>query len=252
MKWIIIVVICAITLSCNENRKTGKPIVTVFCAASLTDVLSEIILEYKKTQDVDIRVNYASSGTLAQQIKHGAAADLFLSASKEWMDYISRQGLADDNTVVPVVYNSLVVIVPANSQIDTIQFVSPAFGKSFRGRLSVGDPAYVPAGFYAREAMQNASIFNSVAHRLLPAKDVRSALMIVEIGEAEAGIVYKTDALKSTKVKIVCDIPESLHQPVTYCLSILKSHKNPFVSGFYDFILSDPVKKIWKQYGFKT
>jgi len=235
---IILLFTISILFSCHSPRDK-KQQVTVFCAASLTDVFTDLKNDFEKENQVDIKLNLASSGTLARQIEQGAPADIFLSANKKWMDYTEESGLTEKETIKEIAANSLVIVVPKNSVKDTIPFVSPDFSQSFNGLLSIGDPAYVPAGTYAREAMENAGIFNSVKDRLLPAKDVRSALMVVEMGETEAGIVYKTDALKSEKVKIAGEIPENLHQAIKYTGAILKGHKSDLTAKFYTFITSE-------------
>ena len=146
--------------------------------------------------------------------------------------------------------NSLVVVVPLDSPLDSISF-EPNLPEFFTGRLAMGDPKHVPAGDYAQQALNNAGYAAELKDRILPAKDVRSALMVVELGEAEMGIVYKTDALKSGKVKIVSEIPESLYSPVGFYASVLKTKNNKQTMGFYEYLSSPDAKVIWLKHRFK-
>lgn len=245
--------ICLIALaSCSSVKKTGQKPILVFCASSLTDVMQEIIAEYGKTSEVKIQLNAASSGTLARQIEEGAEADIFVSASKSWIDYLSVKKITMGSSESRLSGNSIAVVVPLDSPIDTIIFNDQLnFPDIFKGRLSIGDPAFVPAGVYARQALEKIGCFDKLKNRFLPAKDARSALMIVEMGEAEAGIVFTTDALKSGKVKIPAIIPEAFHDPVEYYSSIMNEHQNPETMAFYEFLFSEAAKQIWKKNGFK-
>ncbi|NQU87986.1 MAG: molybdate ABC transporter substrate-binding protein [Mariniphaga sp.] len=248
-KTILLIITTILIISCNEKK--NKPQLIVFCAASLTDVMLDIESKFEKSNDINIKLNIASSGTLARQIEHGAPADIFISANKKWMDHTENLGLIEVNTISRIAGNSLVIIVPLSSLVESIPFKPGAsFPDSFQGRLSIGDPEYVPAGTYAREALQNAGFYNNLKNRIIPAKDVRSALMVVELGEVEVGIVYKTDAQKSKKVKIVGEIPDTFHLPIGYYSAVIKEHKTELTMNFYTFIISDQAKLIWKKYGF--
>lgn len=237
--------------SCHFSVSEKHKQVIVFCAASLTDVLTGLKSAFEESNNADIKLNLASSGTLARQIEQGAPADIFLSANHRWMDYLKSKDLTEDSSISQVAGNSLVIVVPASSQSDTIIFNKEfSFPGYFKGRLSIGDPDYVPAGAYAREALENLGCYKQLQNRLLPAKDVRAALLVVELGEAEAGIVYKTDALKSKKVRIVATIPDSLHQRIEYYCAVIKGHANDKTLNFYNFIMSEQAKLVWARYGF--
>ena len=236
----------------TQNKNHQKAKLQFIVQHSLTDVVGELSGQFEEDNQVEVKLNLASSGTLARQIEQGAPADIYLSANKSWMDYLYTIDLIEENSIKQCAGNSLVVITPLGSPIDTLSGIElKALPEVFNGRLSMGDPEYVPAGAYAREALQNLGCFGQLENRLLPAKDVRSALMVVELGEAEAGIVYKTDALNSKKVKIVGLIPDSLYQPVNYYIAMVKGRESQLTTNFYTFILSKEAFPTWEKYGFK-
>lgn len=253
MRPILYIAILFLLCACGTQNKTQNPKVLIFCAASLTNVVSEIAEEFEAKHDVDVQLNFASSGTLARQIEHGANPSLFLSANKKWVDYLNDIGKTQAEYEREIAGNSLVVISPKNSKIDTL-IIEPGlnFTELFDGRLSVGDPKHVPAGDYAMQAIEKMDCKSEIEKRLLPAKDVRSALLIVELGEAEAGIVYRTDALKSEKVKIIAEIPMNYHTQIAYYLSVLKGKNNKSTQLFYEFLNSGSARKKWIHYGFKV
>jgi len=238
--------------ACSPNKKNAKKDPEVFCAASLTDVITEISSEFEKEAHVSVELNIASSGTLARQIEHGANPSIFISANKKWMDYLNKLELIRPETERNIAGNSMVLVAPLESPMDSFAF-SPEINwpELFKGRLSVGDPQHVPAGSYAMQIIKKEGFENELELRLLPAKDVRSALMVVELGEVEAGIVYKTDALKSKKVKIITEFPDSLHEPVYYYMALIKDQNSDASVKLYNYILSDNAARIWLKYGFK-
>lgn len=250
---IIYIAILFLFFACGQKHKQDKPNILIFCAASLTNVASEIAAEFENKHDVEVKLNFASSGTLARQIEHGANPSLFLSANKKWVGYLNNINKTYPEYEREIAGNSLVVIAPKNSELDAFSFEPlPNFPALFKGRLSLGDPKHVPAGEYAMQAINKGGFKSEIEPRLLPTKDVRSALLVVELGETEAGIVYKTDALKSKKVKIVAEIPEEFHQPIAYYLAVLKSKNNKNTMAFYDFMSSETSQKIWVKHGFKV
>lgn len=247
---------CILTIilfsACCPKNKAEKKEIVVFCAASLTDVISEIVSDFGEKEQIDVKLNLASSGTLARQIEHGATPAIFISANKNWIDYLNRLGLTISETEKSIAGNTMVLIVPSKSPLDSLTFsAGKDLPECFAGRLSVGDPQHVPAGRYAVQILENLNCREELEPRFLPAADVRSALMVVELGEVEAGIVYKTDAMKSQKVKIVTEFPDSLHEPVNYYIAVVKDQRNKSSAELYNYILSDEMRSVWMKYGFK-
>jgi len=242
--------------SCHSKKNTSSEkesqSVSVFAAASLADVMTTLAKEYQAKSGTKVTLNFASSGTLARQMQEGATPGIYLSASPRWMKFATENGSADSINCFPVARNRLVAVVPKNSQIDTLNFSSsPDFPKAFAGRLAIGDPAHVPAGKYAAEALKSFGWYKALEPRFLKTKDVRSALMVVELGECEMGLVYATDAMKSKKVRAVGIFPESSHQPIEYWAA-----KGKFGGSAADSLLnylhSAEADYIWKKFGFKT
>lgn len=238
-------------LACNQNKTNNNSEIVVFCAASLTDVISEITTEFEKENGVTVKLNLASSGTLARQIEHGATPSIYFSADKKWMNYLIKNHLIENETVKKIAGNSMVLIVPNKSTLNQMPFSSNInLPEYFDGRLSIGDPNHVPAGSYATQLLENLGWSEELEPRFLPANDVRSALMVVELGEVDAGIVYKTDALKSDKVKIITEYPDSLYDYVHYYMAIIRGQKNENSLSLHHYMVSKEAESIWKKFGF--
>lgn len=235
----------------NSSEKS-KQRISVFAAASLADVMTALTKEYEIKSGVKVALNFASSGTLARQMQEGATPGIYLSASPRWMKFACQNGSADSTVCFPVARNSLVAVVPTNSRIDTMPITSSLnFPGSFNGRLAIGDPAHVPAGRYAAEALKSLGWFKPLQSRFLKTKDVRSALMVVELGECEMGIVYATDAMKSEKVRAVGVFPEDSHQPIEYWAAKGK-YGGSIADSLLEYLHSAEADYIWKKFGFKT
>ncbi|MFV8811860.1 molybdate ABC transporter substrate-binding protein [Yersinia enterocolitica] len=228
--------------------------ITVFAAASLTNALQDIAVQYKKEKQVDVVASYASSSTLARQIEQGAPADLFISADQQWMDYAIDKQQMVANTRYTLLGNELVLIAPKDSKITKVAIDKKTDWKKLLegGRLAVGDPDHVPAGIYAKESLENLGAWATLAPEMARANNVRSAMALVERAEAPLGIVYGSDAIASDKVKVVGVFPEASHKPVEYPMAIVKGHENPTVTAFYDYLKSPAAAVIFKKYGFTT
>ncbi|MBL4560727.1 MAG: molybdate ABC transporter substrate-binding protein [Labilibaculum sp.] len=237
-------------LSCSSHNKSTNSI-SLFAAASVTEVMTEIAGEFKKETGISVRLNFASSGILARQIESGAGFDYYVSASKEWMDYLDSLQLVDRISIRSIAGNRMVAIVPLENkdlQLDSVSIVN--FPDLFNGRISIGDPTHVPAGKYAQEIMKNNSWNDKLAKRILPAKNVRDALFMVEMGEVEMGIVYLSDAQKSKKVRTVYQFAEADCDPIFY-YGASKLIKDKNTEAFATFLNTDKAKFIWKKNGFK-
>ena len=226
---------------------------TVFAAASLTDALKEIADLWVKAGHDAPRLSFAASSTLAQQIDQGAPVNVFASADEKWMDYLAKKNEIAPGTRHDILGNDLVLIVPASHPIhveigpnfDLLKILGPD------GRLSVGDPVHVPAGIYAEQALRKLGLWDKTSPRLAPAPDVRSALLLVERGEAPAGIVYGTDAAISKAVTIAGVFPADSHDPVTYPFAVTKSGDAPEARQFLAFLSTPAARTIWIRRGFK-
>ncbi len=234
---------------CSSRNKSAEESPVVFCAASLTDVMSEIIKEFENKNHIHVKLNLASSGTLARQIEHGANPAIYISANKKWISYLNKLNLIIPETEKEIAGNTMVFVVPLKSKLKPIPFSDRMnLPQLFDGRLVIGDPQHVPAGMYAMQILENLGWEQDLKSRILPAKDVRSALMWIELGEVDGGIVYKTDALKSEKVRIITEFPDSVHNKVGYYMALI--HKNQISVKLYNYISSEQSKLIWEKYGF--
>jgi molybdate transport system substrate-binding protein len=227
-----------------------KPPITVFAAASLTNVLQELGDGFTRETNIPVRFSFAASSALARQIESGAPADVFFSADLEWMDYLQTRNLIRRDTRHDVLGNRLVLIAPANSALKLK--IAPHFALTAalgKGRLATGDPDSVPAGRYAREALTTLGIWNEVADRIVRADSVRSALAFVDRGEVPLGIVYETDALIDKKVRVVDVFPVGSHLPIVYPIAETASGK-PDASKFIAYVRGPAGDVAFKAYGF--
>jgi molybdate transport system substrate-binding protein len=251
--FLIFVLLMFLYNSCDSQQKQSSgptEKLTLLVAASLTDVITALANSAEKDLGIELKLNIASSGTLARQITEDIPCDIFISASTNWMDYVDEKGYTISESRCIPAQNKLVLIAPKGKELKKL-FNLINLPSSFDTRLSIGDPAHVPAGKYAVEALQSLNLYPLLSDKILPAKDVRSALMIVELGEADFGIVYQTDAIKSTKVNIVSTFPDSTHQAITYHAAILKaSFKKKTAQKVLNYFTSEKSRKVWADYGF--
>jgi molybdate transport system substrate-binding protein len=223
--------------------------VTVSAAISLKDALDEISHLYSSEHpSAEVHFNLGGSGTLQRQIEQGAPVDIFISASPKEMDSLQSQGLLLPDTRKNLARNSVVLIVPAGrTSIPGFQDLTKAVVKT----VAVGEPQTVPAGKYAQEVLTHFGIYDQLKPKLVLAKDVRQVLTYVETENADAGIVYATDAKISKKVTVVATAPEDSHSPVVYPAAVIKNSKNAAgAKAFLDFLASEKARTVFQKYGF--
>ena len=229
----------------------AAPPLTVFAAASLATALEELRGVYAQQSGRQVSLSCAASSTLARQIESGAGAGVFISADQEWIDYLVERRLVVESSRVALLGNRLVLVAPAD-RARPVE-IKPGFdlaGLLGGGRLSTGDPAHVPVGRYAREALMSLGAWPGVEHRLVSADSVRAALVLVERGEVPYGIVYETDARSSRKVRTVGVFPASSHRPIVYPMVLVAGRDGPDARDFYRFMLSERARAVFRSYGF--
>ncbi len=228
--------------------------VTVFAAASLTNCLNDVGKLFTEKDKCAFTPSYLSSSTLAKQIENGAPANMFISADEKWMDYLAKKKLIVPSTRSDLLGNQLVLIAPVGSKINKVN-ITRGFNLSgllAGGKLSVGDPAHVPAGIYSQQALEALGVWDSVKGSLARGSDVRLALVLVERGEAPLGIVYATDAAITKKVKVVGVFPENTHPPIVYPAALVAGHETPAARSFLEFLKTPQARAIFEKYGFSV
>lgn len=223
--------------------------ITVFAAASLTDSLKEIAVRYEKQSGDRIVFNLGASSTLARQIEAGAPADIFFSADEAKMDGLAKEGLIDATTRKSRLGNSLVVVVAADStlKIDSAAALTNAAVK----KIALAEPKSVPAGIYAKAWLEKLQLWPAIEPKVVPLENVRAALAAVESGNVEAGVVYKTDAGISKKVKVAYEVPIQDAPVISYPVALVKDSKQPAAAKkFLNYLDSQTAGDIFKQFGF--
>lgn len=204
----------------DESPTSERNTVTIFAAASTTDVVTKVVERFEDIHpEATVTTSFAASSTLARQIEQGADADLFLSANVEWGQYLSGRGLAAKST--DLLGNSLVVVVPRDSDLpihEPVGLLDAAVS-----HVAIGDPESVPAGIYAKQTLTTLNLWSKLELKCVPSANVRQALLYVERGETEAGIVYATDAAVSDGVRVAFEFDDATHDPITYPILLLKN-----------------------------
>jgi molybdate transport system substrate-binding protein len=221
----------------------------ISAAASLKEALEEIKPLYQQSKpNVNINYNFGSSGALQQQIEQGAPADIFISAAKKQVDALEQKGLLVAGTRNIIAKNRLVLVVPKNV-VGITSFYSLKDAKV--KKIAIGEPRSVPAGQYAQQVLEKLKIWSEIKSKLVFANNVRQVLASVESGNADAGLVYITDAKISDKVKVVVTADEKYHSPIIYPLAVVKRSKNvDAAKEFSQFLSSNQAKTVFKKYGF--
>lgn len=236
---------------CAKQQKSNDISLNISAAASLKDSMDEIKELYKAEKtNVNLKINYGSSGTLQQQIEQGADVDVFISAAAKQMDALASKDLILKDTRKDLLLNDVVLVAPKdNSSITSFNDLTSDKVK----KIALGEPKSVPAGQYAEDIFTKLGILNNTKTKAVYGNDVKQVLTWVETGNAEAGIVYATDAKVSNKVKVVAAAPANSHEPVVYPAAVVKASKNGDADKeFMNFLVSDKAKAVFEKYGFQV
>ena len=225
--------------------------VIVLAAASTAHVIDELIGQFEAGPGDSVVASYAGTAALARQIESGAPADIFLAANAVWMDHVEAQDLIEPGSRQVLAGNRLVFVTGAG---DMAPFEpSAALDLSVLlkgGRLAIGNPDHVPAGIYARQALEALGLWPDVRSQLAPAADVRAALALVARGEAPLGIVYATDAARTEGVHVAGTIPASLHEPIVYPVALVGGHASALATRFFEFLAGPEGRTAFARAGF--
>ena len=251
--------LCALALfvalppTAPAKAQDRQPIV-VFAAASMKNALDEIAAEWTKASKTEVKISYAASSALAKQLESGAPADIFVSADLKWMDYVAEKKLIKANTRQNLLGNTLVLIARKDGKFKDVK-IAPNFDLADllgNERLAVGQVDSVPAGLYAKAALEKLGVWKSVEGKLAQAENVRVALAYVSRGEAPLGIVYGTDAASDPQVVVVGTFPEGSHPAIVYPVAQIETSKNPKAAEFLKSLSSPSAQAIFKKHGFSV
>jgi molybdate transport system substrate-binding protein len=251
-KWVltclVFVLILQATAGCGESQ--GKKLL-VFAAASLAEPLSELGVKFSTANDVKINFSFDGSGSLAQSIRRGAPADVFISAGPVPMSLLDDEGKIAHTSRFVLVTNRLVLISPknvANPLRSLGQLTTPAVR-----RIAIADPSLAPVGWYAKQALEGLGVWKELEPKIIPASSVRVGLAYVENGFVDAGIVYQTDAAWSEKVRTVSLLPEDSHSPIMYPAAVINTtEQNELAAQFLEFLRLDAAKRLFESHGFQS
>ncbi|MBX3578698.1 MAG: molybdate ABC transporter substrate-binding protein [Rhizobiaceae bacterium] len=225
----------------------------VFAAASLKNALDAVNAAWKEESGKSATISYAASSALAKQIEEGAPADIFVSADLDWMTYLSERKLTKPATEVQLLGNRIVLVAPADSDVEAT--IEPGFdlaGLLKGGKLAMADVKAVPAGKYGKAALEALGVWASVEGSVAQAENVRAALALVATGEAELGIVYRTDARAEPKVAVVDILPEDTHPAIVYPAALTAASANADAAAFLTFLQSAKARTIFEDQGFSV
>jgi molybdate transport system substrate-binding protein len=240
----LLLVALAVAIQCHSSEKADPPL--VFAAASTSDALTEIGKQFEAERKTPVQFSFGASRDLARQIRSGAPADILVSADTETVDALEKDGLVKPSDRRVLMSNFLVVIVPKDVPTGVR---APADLKNVP-HLAIGDPATVPAGSYAAKWLKAAGLWDAVQDRLVPSLDVRAALAAVEAGRAEAGIVYRTDAATSAKVRVAFDVPADTAPAISYVAARVKASTNAAAVPFFEYLNGQTARVVFLRHGF--
>jgi molybdate transport system substrate-binding protein len=248
MKRQIASILASAALLCCLQTAGYAAQVMVFAAASLTDSLKEIAADYEKQSGERIVFNFAASGLLARQIEEGAPADLFFSADEARADALETKGLLVKETRKRLLANSLVIVTASDSA--TVQSPRDLTNAAVK-RVALGDPKTVPAGTYAKAYLEKSGLWPGIEAKVVPCVSVRAVLAAVESGNVDAGVVYKTDAAISKKVRVVFEVPAGEGPKITYPVALVKDAPQPEAAKqFLGYLTGKEAGAVFARHGF--
>jgi molybdate transport system substrate-binding protein len=244
----------ALLASLALPASAGAEEITVFAAASLKNALDTIAADWQKQTGNTVVISYESTAKLAKQIEQGAPADLFISASKKWMDTLSEEKLIKDDTRHNLLGNTLVLVASGKAAPVEISKDLDLKGLLGDGKLAMGTVDSVPAGQYGKEALESLGLWSSIEANVAQSDNVRAALAMVAAGEAPYGIVYASDAVADDeagdKVTVVGSFPADSHKPIVYPAAITASSSKPEAQAFLDALSTEASAAVFTAQGF--
>ncbi|MEZ5275733.1 MAG: molybdate ABC transporter substrate-binding protein [Opitutaceae bacterium] len=238
------------TVSLPAAESSHRPLL-VFAASSMADVLSEIGRDFESAHDVKVRFNFAASSILARQIASGAPADVFLSADEAKMDQLERQEWLVAGSRIRLLGNQLVLIAPVGQSLVVDSFA--ALARPEVTRIALADPRSVPAGIYAREYLEDIGLWDVVESKVIPLANVRATLSAVESGNVEAGMVYRTDAVRSTRVRVCAVVPLTDGPVIAYPVAqIRRDVPHPMAGLFVASLFEPSAAGVFQRHGFRV
>ena len=248
MKHSFIALFAGVAALFAAQTQPGAATVTVFAGSSLTDALQEIAAAYQLQSRDRVVFNFAGSGTLARQIEAGAPADIFFSADETRTDALDKKGLLVKDTRRSRLGNTLVIVAtPDNATVH----LPPDLTNAAVGRVALGDVKTVPVGAYAKTYLEKLQLWPAVEPKVVPCESVRAVLAAVESGNVDAGIVYRTDAAISKKVKVAFAVPRADGPAISYPMALVKDAPQPAAARkFLDYLGGDDAGKVFQRFGF--
>ncbi|WP_028781927.1 molybdate ABC transporter substrate-binding protein [Thalassobacillus devorans] len=232
---------------CQEGNQTGAPELRIAAASSLAGVMKPIETDFEEQTGIQLTMNFGSSGTLAQQIGQGAPSDVYISASEYWMNDAIQNGLMDEKSIVKVMSNRLVLAVNDAGDIELQELPADTVSQ-----IAIGDPASVPVGMYAKQALKSLGLWENVQGKLVYGKNAQQVAAYVESGNVDAGIVYQSDAIKSEELKTAGTVSNTHHKAIIYPAGIVKeSQHKEAAEEFLKYLQSDEAQKTIKEFGFE-
>jgi molybdate transport system substrate-binding protein len=249
---VVLFTVClsAIVIACGGNGNPARPKIVIYAAASTMDLMTEAAALFSESSGIDAVFEFSSSGSLARKIEAGSPTDIYISANQRWIDYAVQKQLVDSAGSFVFARNSLVCVEPLGGGTG----ITSAAGLAAVERLSIGDPQHVPAGSYARQALEHYGLWDQLGRdgKIVLAVNVRAALSNVEQGDVSAGIVYATDAARSSRVRVLFTLDEQSHKSITYHAALVSVGSRKQEAGrFMQFLSSEQFLALLDRYGFK-
>ena len=240
-------ILALLVLACAACGGRHEPSLLVFAATSLKNALTEISEEYERRASVEVHISFGGSQEMAQQIVAGAPADVFVAAGESPLKYLQERNLVEEGDSRPILGNEVVVVMADHWPVaDSLDFLH----SKDVARIALADPRLAPAGAYAEEALRQMGLFEHLKHKYLYGKDVRAAMSYVSSGNADAAIVYRTDAAASS-LRVVFAVPPKLHSQIVYPGAVLRgSAERDAAADFLDFLSGPEAAAVFQRFGF--